>query len=326
MQNLIYYPSFESSNENWLKYSLLYIDNFNPIIPIEGDAYLTDEFRRVQDETDLINIHRPTYEEGNNATIRALEEVEFILKNPYRYNDIFHTANVVREWKNVGQWEYEVFDAKYTYDWKSFCLESGIAQESRNGLLMSKKLALLYMTILAKEVAYYRNASPITDVEELDNYAIFSQTQRPGVDKQIDLAKGIIDLKIPNLNEVSIHRLIDFRNEHRGKLRQFNAELDKFYTGVSNAESPEKFVSNFENVYSELKNQFLSIGVSLTTLTLGAWILINKPDATNPQYLEQVSKGIGFLLTSGLALNNFHKKSKSERYCRKYLAKLGTLR
>ena len=37
MKELIYYPSFEVRNREWLKFALLYIENLNPIIPESGD-------------------------------------------------------------------------------------------------------------------------------------------------------------------------------------------------------------------------------------------------------------------------------------------------
>ncbi len=325
MQNLIYYPTFEATNEAWIKYSLLYIDNFNPIIPKEGDRYLSDVFRRIQSETDLINAHRPTYEEGNNATIRAIKEVEYILEHPYRFASVFNSANIVREWKAKERWDDEVFSGKYTYDWKMFCIENSLAEESDNGLKMSDRLAMLYMTILAKEIAYHRHASPITDLEEYDGYAIYSQTTKRKTEEQIDLAKGIIDLQIPELERVSIPRLIEFRNQNRGLLRQFNIQLDEFYRGITEAKTPENFVNDFQSIYSELQKNFLSIGVGLTTITLGAYILINKPEATHPEYLKQISKGTAFVLSSIFALNNYYKKTKSQRFCRRYLTNLKTI-
>ena len=37
MEELIYYPGFEVSNEDWLKFALLYLDKLNPIIPESGE-------------------------------------------------------------------------------------------------------------------------------------------------------------------------------------------------------------------------------------------------------------------------------------------------
>jgi hypothetical protein len=38
LKKLIYYPSFEAEDINWLKFALLYIDVLKPIIPRSGDA------------------------------------------------------------------------------------------------------------------------------------------------------------------------------------------------------------------------------------------------------------------------------------------------
>lgn len=326
MQNLIYYPTFEVVNEKWLKYALLYIDNFNPIIPREGDNYLSDTFHMLQSETDLINIHRPTNSEGDHATIRAIREVEHILEHPYRFANIFNSPNIVREWQNKESWDNEIFEAKYSYQWKNFCLSNNLAERSYNGLKMSGKLALLYMTILAKEVAFSRNASVITDFEEYNDYSIYSQTTSLRVDDQIDFAKGIINLKIPNLDQIDLSRLVEFRNENRGLLRQFNHQLEKFYDKISEGENPEKFVQNFNSVYNEIKENFLTLGVSLVSVSLGAYILLNNTTSTNADYLKQLAEGTGFGITAYYALNNFYKKTKSERFCRKYLTKLGNIR
>jgi hypothetical protein len=46
----------------------LYIEHLNPIIPESGKSFLSDEFKKVANETDLIQIHTPSYDEGQNAT------------------------------------------------------------------------------------------------------------------------------------------------------------------------------------------------------------------------------------------------------------------
>ena len=82
MKQLIYYPGFEVQNEQWLKFALLYVNQLEPIIPPAGDSYLSVLFRQLQDETDLLRIHRPTEEEGYRATLDSIERVETILRHP----------------------------------------------------------------------------------------------------------------------------------------------------------------------------------------------------------------------------------------------------
>jgi len=63
MMNLIHYPSFESKDLEWLKFALTYIESFSPIIPDTGEVFLSDLYKQLQDETDLLKIHRPNYNE-----------------------------------------------------------------------------------------------------------------------------------------------------------------------------------------------------------------------------------------------------------------------
>ena len=64
MKDLIFYPGFEFSDTTWVKFALLYINKLNPIIPTTGESYLSDSFKQILDETDLIHFHRPTFDEG----------------------------------------------------------------------------------------------------------------------------------------------------------------------------------------------------------------------------------------------------------------------
>jgi len=42
MKDLIYYPTFEPRDLNWIKYALIYIDKFSPIIPDPGKTELSE--------------------------------------------------------------------------------------------------------------------------------------------------------------------------------------------------------------------------------------------------------------------------------------------
>jgi hypothetical protein len=112
MRQVIYYPTFEVGNEEWLKFALLYLDTLDPIIPHAGDVYLSHRFRQLVSETDLIHIHRPEYSEGFKATLDTIDNIEKVLKNPDRYESIFGTPNVVKIWKNRKKQVAKLFSDK----------------------------------------------------------------------------------------------------------------------------------------------------------------------------------------------------------------------
>ncbi len=153
MENLIYYPGFEIRDTDWLKFALLYIDRLNPIIPHSGDKFLTDLHYKLSNYTDLIEPHRPSIEEGKNATFDALDVIEKILKNPSRYFRIFGIHNVVERWRYPENQNYTLFEDKYTYEWEQFCKKENFANPSSLGIRIPKELGLIYMSILAQTIA-----------------------------------------------------------------------------------------------------------------------------------------------------------------------------
>ena len=98
MNDLIYYPTFEVANRNWLKFALLYVDKLHPIIPESGQDRLSNFTKRVTSETDLIAPYRPSSDEGWRATDDAIDHVDKILRNPLRFSSFFSQPNLIRTW------------------------------------------------------------------------------------------------------------------------------------------------------------------------------------------------------------------------------------
>jgi hypothetical protein len=47
MKKVIYYPTFETHNSEWLKFALLYINELKPIVPESGERYLSNIYNKV---------------------------------------------------------------------------------------------------------------------------------------------------------------------------------------------------------------------------------------------------------------------------------------
>ena len=109
MDKLIYYPGFEFGDAEWTKFALLYLDRLSPIIPVAGDKHLSEAFRKLRDETDLIDAHRPSDFEGYNATLDALGQLDRILTNPERYERVFKHRDIVSTWKRDENQKFELF-------------------------------------------------------------------------------------------------------------------------------------------------------------------------------------------------------------------------
>lgn len=114
----------------WLKFALLYFDRIRPIVPDLADAQLSDAFREIQNNTDLVDVYRPNNIEGNNATLDAIKEVENVLKNPQRYTQIFGTDRIDERWRTPDPDSVELWNEKYSEEWRIFYQSEKLARPS----------------------------------------------------------------------------------------------------------------------------------------------------------------------------------------------------
>ncbi|MBL7911661.1 MAG: hypothetical protein JNJ41_11445 [Bacteroidia bacterium] len=327
MEPLIYYPNFEPPDETWLKFALLYFENFKPIVPYNRRNLLTDNFRNIQDNTDLISLYAPDHEEGYRASLTAIEEATKILENSYDRSPLFRQTNIRRKWENSTNWNYLIYQEKFSYEWVNFCRDNNIGQQVDEGLLIPEELAFLYMTYLAKEIAFKESAAIITDNQRFDNFTNYSRSTTPLINSRNKFAKGIINMLVPvNLTEIPINRIIEFRNRNRELISAFNRELSNIQNKISEGSSERDFIDNYNSVYSELSRNVILQGIGVAAIPFAAYVLIQNPNTTSPEYIKEVLGSISMVLAGGYTLNAALRDKESRRYCKKYIANLERLR
>jgi hypothetical protein len=330
MKRLIFYPGFEVSNLDWLKFALLYVDTLNPIIPESGDKGLTDLHLKLTNETDLIDSHRPDYHEGRIATRDAIEAVQNVLKRPKLYSDILGKGDIRKTWERESNHNYTLFHEKYADDWEHFCcIENKLGTLTKEGMRLPRKLAFLYMTLLAQIIADAQGVSPITDDRDLDKFSIFTRTTCAVVTERLKIAQAVIDLKLPaNLSRIKLDEVIKLRKRPGFKkgLQAFHQEFDRYFDSIEKEISPKKFVDSFNSIWKSFSDDFLITGAGAVSFGLGVWILLHSPQATTAAYLKELV-GAGGALTIGGAVRvkNTWKNTQTKRYCRKYMTNLSKL-
>jgi hypothetical protein len=330
MKDLIYYPNFESTNADWLKFSLLYINKLNPIIPITGDKQRSDLYGKLINETDLIQIHRPDYNEGYNSSLDAIDIAERIMNDPYRFDWKLREMNATRLWQDKQRQTYKIYQEKFSYDWESFCLENKFAQKTDGGLLISEQLGNLYMTVLANTIADERGKSPITDKATIDRLSFFLKTKAPTQTKELSNAKSIVEFKLPkNIKNISFDEIIKLRNSKNFKkhLKAFHTELDSFYKGIEDGKTSEDFVNSYNNALTDFSEHILSLSIDTTNFALGAGMLLKSPAYTQTEFFKTiVVAGTGLIVKAGISLNKTWKTTQSKRHCRRYLTQISRMR
>lgn len=328
MKEPIYYPGFQVGDVDWLKFALLYLQALSPIIPVSGDLYLDESYRRLVGETDLIVPYRPGIEEGANATRDALDELERILRHPERYAGVFGQRDIVEAWRRPDRHTATLFAEKYTYAWERFCLRERLASESDLGLTMPEQLAALYMTTLAHAISDLRGLPAITDQPSLDHLAIAMHRANANLWRPAKTAQAIIQLRLPaDLSQIGLGQVIQHRNRSGFRERQqaFHSQLDAFLSGVEGDADPAQFADTLGGSWADFGDEVAQVGAGAASVALGVWLVLQSPSASVGDALKELVGGIGFTVSGIVSVRNAWKHTRSKGHTRKFLADLRRL-
>jgi len=196
-----------------------------------------------------------------------------------------------------------------------------------NGILLPEELAFLFMTHLAKEISYIRNGAIITDNVKFDNYTNFSRVSNPQIQQRNKFAKGIINLLVPsNISEISIDKLIKFRNANEKRIKAFNRQIDLMEESVGNGVTEKDFIESYNDIYSELSHEILLMGVGIASIPFAAYMIISNPEAFSAEYIEVILGSLGIGLGGTFAVRKALIDTKEKRIVKKYLANVERLR
>lgn len=327
MKKFIYYPNLEPPNTEWLKFSILYMEKFESIVPYGRQHLISDEYRRLLDETDLVEMYSPEYMQGERASIKSIEEAQKFLRNPYGRGPLMNRVNIERSWRTERNWTYQIFSEKFSYQFGEFCEQEGIGRRNGEGLILPKELAFIFMTHLAQEISYERNGSVITDNVEFDNYSNFSKVYNPGVRNRNKFMKGIINLLVPaNISDISFDRLIQFRNQNRERITAFNNQINLLEESIGNGVTERQFVNSFNEIYSELTREIVLMGIGLASIPFAAYMLINNPQALSAEYSKEILGALGIGLAGTYAIKRALFDTRERRLCKKYLTNVERLK
>lgn len=275
MKNLLYYPYFEVKNINWLKFALLYFDDLRPVIPdmpYNQRRYLSDDFLRIMDETDLIKIYAPEYEEGSSASMLACEEFDNYLRTPRRYSEAFmcgyknsNENSIDKKWRNPKFQDCILFNGKYSNNFYDYCIENNIATPCDEGIKISSDLAFVYMSFLADIISKNNGFEMITDIQKyntllLKNDKILSKE----TERNLKIAQNNIEFNIPmGIDKIDLEVFIELR-----KRRDFNDCRKAYMQEIRNLiEAKEKYDEGYSlEKHLSTKKDFFAICESLFNL------------------------------------------------------------
>ncbi|UPT67246.1 MAG: hypothetical protein M0D57_00670 [Sphingobacteriales bacterium JAD_PAG50586_3] len=323
MKNTIYFPSFEPLSENWLKFALLYMEKFSPIIPKSGDKDLSNNFSDVVKHTDLIKKYKPQYSQGQRASINAIEFFDKVKGAKHRYSILLNKPNLDRYFKLKEFHTFYIYREKFSMDFEEYCEKNRYSTYAHGGIMVCEELAFAYMSYLAEEIAFEEGVSIITDSNKFNDFLNYRKLTPKSNSKKNEFAQGVINLLLPaNLSEIPISKIIEFRNKHRGLINSYNIELDNSLDSIQNGVTENDFVKRYNNIYSELTKEVIATGISITAVPLGIYMLMNNTTTTSEEYIKEIIGGIGMLLSGGFAASGRWKDISNKHNCRRYLTNL----
>jgi len=323
MKKFLYYPNLEPPDKEWLKFALLYMENFESIVPLRRQYLISEEYKLVEKETDLVSMYAPEYLQGYRATLKSIDESNEILNNEYSKSELFNKVNLKREWKNPENWKYQIYREKFSNEWVQYCESKGIGKKNEGGILLPRELAFIYMTHLSQEIAYERNGSIITDNYDYDNYTNYTRTIPTSSKLKDEYLRNIISLVIPSdISEIPFSQLIDFRNKNRKLISVFNSQVNKMEDSISKGITENQFIREFNSSYSELNKEIIQLGLGIATIPLAAYVLINNPEAMSAEYGKEIIGAMGIVTSGFFAVKGALQDQKEKRMSKRYMANL----
>ncbi|OZI11245.1 hypothetical protein CEW92_12605 [Bacillaceae bacterium SAS-127] len=315
MQEVLYYPSFFIEDEKWLKFALLYLGEVITIKPHNVEVELNPTNLLIMDETNLFSNQAPSQEEIDLVANNYSDFIIRVLNNPILQRDS-------QRLKNRENMIYEIYSGKMSWKLEGMLLDYGLAEQSINGVIVHKELALEYMSMLANIIASNRNMPTITDKKISIKYRALNQV----INKEVQGARSIktlvneMEIFLPrDLKNISLQQIIDFRNNPRNQrdLEELHKALNKFnslndLTSESEMLDAKKELFEMKRKYrAQLSGSFLVGSGSI----LGMYQLY-QGDAS---ILEYISELLGLDVFGGVSiaygnLNDYVTTSRATSY------------
>jgi hypothetical protein len=319
----LYYPGFEIQDETWLKFALLYMEEICTIVPKEAEYFLSEDYKLVENETNLLNKYAPNPLEARRTTSKVIDVISQYLDSPKKIIQNSGEIDIVNLWRNSHNQNYELFETKFSNEFANFCKDWGFSQPSDNGILIPSQLATTYMGVLAHNIGDKHDMSIITDIEHEDEIvSLIDDLWTYNNDlEELHHMKKYISLILPvNLKNIPIEKIIELRNQvdfqknlkaFHFALRQLSSISNNKLTNLSFKEITENIEWSLNEMRADIMN--LSSGLLATSLAI---VLACKG---GEQVLEIIKEGLGFVpaAVSGRQLfNNIDsdKRKKATKY------------
>jgi hypothetical protein len=253
-RTILYYPTIEIKNPQWIRQMIFYWDEIGSIIPYElqEEIHQSDEIKLLHD-SGLFRVFSPSeYVENFDKLTK-----EFISK----HKKIERDQIIGNKWTDESK-IFLVHRGKIPHELQDYFLRERVAKKVKKGydtwFEMDTKYGMLYMSLLAKYLAnqrceiYNTETIPGTDKMEYADMVLGGKKtddSLPGITFKIN---GI--LPIPR-EDVSLIKILRFKNNRRDELDKLRTEIDylrkKLKKNISSVNDLEDILFEFSRDYKK---------------------------------------------------------------------------
>ncbi|HLO28293.1 MAG TPA: DUF6236 family protein [Anaerolineales bacterium] len=227
-RTLLYYPSIDIVNLQWIKNSILYWDCIGSIVPRNlEEKYRESKYIKILNEEGL---YKPFYPDDH------LEDDQMpVLSQEFLDRHKFIIAKRLFEPSPQPEGVYHVYEGKVPRDIREYLLEKGYALQNRGWLILSRRDGLLFMSLLAKYLAAQNKEMSVTpgtdhiEYQDLAFRAVNSQTSNPST--QITL-RNLLPMPA---GAASLQEVIKFKRKREVELYNFRKVIDTYHDKLLNA-------------------------------------------------------------------------------------------
>jgi hypothetical protein len=304
-RTILYYPTIQIRNRNWIKRTILYWDVIGSIVPIDFDSppYCSEDMAVLRDH----GAYRAYHPEVEVCRARDLEnEFEAIRQS--------NEFNIIRLRYTFERRDFKVYRTKFNEAFARYLLESRAVDEDGDWLLFTQREGMLYMSLLAKYIADDDRVAatvPGTDWVGYQKLALAI----PSSGLKISALALRLDSVLPMpQNDVSLQKILAFKEKRRDELLEFRKSIVDFQQKLKHAESIGEIQSNLASFSEELElgiSKFTRVanGEKLATFlgTVESVLSIKLPDIIPVMVGAQINPTV---TASAVALNGVIKLSR----------------
>lgn len=300
--NILYYPTIDIPNEDWIRNAIIYWDEISSIVPMNYEdnpfrdyspniQYLKDNgiFRPIKPET---LFHSPNYNCIENFELEFLEIIESRDFNQVKipgtrlYIRVHNQKMDIHRDKMNPNRTFEIHNDKVSNNLFQSLVDRELVDREiidSEWVKVESKTALLYMSLLAKYIAEIDKESTTIGTNHY-TYQLLNFNVNSRHDNISCFSTGLNNvLPTPTLN-VSFENIIDFKRKRKDELLKFRKEITDFENSISKSETLKEvkfhmidFSEKIELEVNELNKCFKDSRILTISKSLKSLISIKSP-------------------------------------------------